>query len=754
MTMQDLTGQILGSYQLRELIGAGGMGAVYRGYQTTLERAVAVKVLSTVLASEPGYVERFYREAKTAAALEHAHIVPVHDFGIQGSLSYVVMRLLTGGTLTDRMQTRAERDKPLPSLGEVASLLRQIASALDYAHSQSVIHRDIKPSNIMFDNQGNAYLVDFGIAKLLEATNALTSTGATMGTPAFMPPEQWRSEELTPAADQYALGATIYALIVGRVPYEATTPYGLMHKHLNEKPDPPHRQQIGVPEAVSIVLERALAKQAGDRFPTATAFAQAFEGAASGQTGEQTGFFTASLVVKKPALPGSLHPAEVPTTVDSPPPRTPAPRAPAMLSGPQSVPAMAAVPVSRPIYRNPLVWAAALVVMAVLVVAGLLLMGGDEDSSDGRGTLGAGAIALAASETPVPTTAPTDEPDPTVTSDGALVVLPTETPAPTETPSLTSSPTTLPSDTPAPTGTSTLTPTLTPSNTPTATPTDLPTATATLTPTPTATFTLTPTVTLSATPTDAPAEVAAADGPVLVVSAMGAYLRERPSYDAPFERVGQGIWPIVGVSADGAWYQVNLNERSGWVRASAFVEVRGDLNAVPVLEAAGDTSEPDTPLARRPMLIIGAMGAYVRVEPSFDARFEAVSRGRLPIVGISADGRWYQVEYRQRTGWVRQSGFVEVEGDLSSVPVVGGDWRRGRRRNGPLLVIGGMGAYVRVRPSFDADFRAVSNVRLVITGISADGLWYRVDANGRTGWVRQSGFVAVEGDLGSVPVVE
>jgi serine/threonine protein kinase len=271
MTIQNLSGQTLGQYELRELLGAGGMGAVYRAYQRNLEREVAVKILSAALIDDTGYVERFYREAKTAAALEHAHIVPVHDFGIQGNVSYVVMRWLTGGTLGERMLQRFEMDQPLPALSEIAEMLRQIASALDYAHSQGVIHRDIKPNNIMFDNQGNAFLVDFGIAKLMHVTSGLTGTGMTMGTPSFMSPEQWRSEELTPAADQYALAATIYALMVGHDPFESSTPYGLMHKHLNEMPRPPHLERDDVPEAISLVMQRAMAKDPEARFGTVTA---------------------------------------------------------------------------------------------------------------------------------------------------------------------------------------------------------------------------------------------------------------------------------------------------------------------------------------------------------------------------------------------------------------------------------------------------------------------------------------------------
>ncbi|HEX3050667.1 MAG TPA: serine/threonine-protein kinase, partial [Aggregatilineaceae bacterium] len=150
--------RMLGQYELRELLGSGGMGAVYRGYQAALKREVAVKVLSQQLAEQPGYLERFIREAEIAAALEHAHIVPIYDYGTQQGVNYIVMRLLTGGSLTQRLRWRAENHEPLPSLREIADLLNQLASALDYAHSKGVIHRDVKPNNVMFDAQGSAYL--------------------------------------------------------------------------------------------------------------------------------------------------------------------------------------------------------------------------------------------------------------------------------------------------------------------------------------------------------------------------------------------------------------------------------------------------------------------------------------------------------------------------------------------------------------------------------------------------------------------
>src|SRR5688572_2403827 len=145
MSVENLVGQQLAQYELRELLGAGGMGAVYRAYQTNLKREVAVKTLLVALAEQTDYVERFNREAEISASLEHAHIVPVHDYGIERNIAYVVMRLLTGGSLAQRLQSSHDEGRALPSLDETADLLRQLASALDYAHSRGVIHRDIKP---------------------------------------------------------------------------------------------------------------------------------------------------------------------------------------------------------------------------------------------------------------------------------------------------------------------------------------------------------------------------------------------------------------------------------------------------------------------------------------------------------------------------------------------------------------------------------------------------------------------------------
>jgi serine/threonine-protein kinase len=287
MNMQDLSGQTLGQYQLQALLGSGGMGTVYRAYQPNLRRTVAVKVLARNTDAKSNYLERFTREAQTAAALEHAHIIPVYDYGTENDINYIVMRYLPGGSFADRLEKANEEGRFLP-LPEITAILTQVAGALDYAHRRGVIHRDIKPGNLMFDTTesllssgGSVFLVDFGIVKLLDGAQ-LTGTMATIGTPAYMPPEQWRGEMVTSASDQYSLGCVVYNALTGRAPFEAPTPYALMIKHVSETLVPPHVIRNDLPPALSAVVGRALAKNPDERYPSVGAFASAFEAAVRG----------------------------------------------------------------------------------------------------------------------------------------------------------------------------------------------------------------------------------------------------------------------------------------------------------------------------------------------------------------------------------------------------------------------------------------------------------------------------------------
>lgn len=315
-SVDNLAGRKLGQYDLRDLLGIGGMGAVYRGHQSSLRRDVAIKVIIPALATHVEFMDRFIREAQTAATLEHPHIAPIYDYGIQDGFSYITMRLMIGGSLADRLSA----SQSLPSLDEVKHVLDALASALDYAHSHGVIHRDIKANNVMFDDQGRAYLVDFGIAKLTNDSTNLTGTGQIIGTPNYMAPEQWRGESITPATDQYALGILVYFMLTGKLPFESPTPYALMHKHLNEIAIPLKVFRPELPEALQKVIEKAIAKQPIDRYPTVGEFAKAFTAAIQSVPVSATGFFTEPLPQRSSKKPAEIFntPTGFPISLDSP----------------------------------------------------------------------------------------------------------------------------------------------------------------------------------------------------------------------------------------------------------------------------------------------------------------------------------------------------------------------------------------------------------------------------------------------------
>jgi serine/threonine protein kinase len=214
-----MIGKTLGGYRIIEQVGMGGMATVFKAYDPSTDRHVAVKILPQQYSTNPSFRARFEREARAIARLEHLHILPVFGYGEEDGITYMVMRYMDTGTLTDLIHQGAM------ALDDAGRLIRQIASALNYAHSKGVIHRDIKPSNILIDDQGNAWLTDFGIAKIVESAVDLTGTGL-IGTPAYMSPEQCRGEkDLSPASDQYSLGIMLFEMVTGRTPYQAETPW-------------------------------------------------------------------------------------------------------------------------------------------------------------------------------------------------------------------------------------------------------------------------------------------------------------------------------------------------------------------------------------------------------------------------------------------------------------------------------------------------------------------------------------------------
>ena len=264
----NLIGRSVGQYRIVEPIGQGGMATVYKAYQPALERFVAIKLLPTRHAIANGFSERFEREARAVAQLNHPNILPILDFGQEDDFSFIVMKLVSSGTLKDQLGKAIE-------LSEVAHIIEQIAAGLDHAHERGILHRDVKPSNILLDENNWVQLTDFGLAKMMAGDEGLTASGVGIGTPAYMSPEQGQGLTVDHRTDIYSLGVVLYETVTGRLPYRAETPMAIIFKHIYEPLTLPRLIRPELPPVIEAVILKALEKKPKDRYASAGEMAQA-----------------------------------------------------------------------------------------------------------------------------------------------------------------------------------------------------------------------------------------------------------------------------------------------------------------------------------------------------------------------------------------------------------------------------------------------------------------------------------------------
>jgi len=351
--MFNIVGKSLGRYHVVEQLGEGGMATVFKAYDSSLERYVAIKVIRTEIVTDQEFMKRFQREARALAQLDHPYILKVLDYGEQDGIPYLVMPFEPCGTLKNRMGT------PWP-YQEAARLLAPIARALECAHQQMIIHRDVKPANILFTPSGTPILSDFGIAKMLDMSESMQLTGAGMGigTPDYMAPEQWLGN-VDARTDIYALGVVFYEMVTGRRPYNADTPAAVMLKHMQDPLPRPRSIVATLPDEVEQIIFKALAKQPEDRYQDMGAFAAALEKLASGPT-----------LQARPGVPMQFD-----ATVRASGTATPAtgPK-PVTVPGPVTAPSASPTPASQAASIKK--WTIGGIAIAALVLVAVCLIGG------------------------------------------------------------------------------------------------------------------------------------------------------------------------------------------------------------------------------------------------------------------------------------------------------------------------------------------------------------------------------------------
>jgi serine/threonine protein kinase/uncharacterized protein YraI len=666
--MSNMIGTKLGQYQIIAEIAKGGMATIYLAYQPMVERYVAVKVIQRSVAGERKLLERFQLEAKLLTQLEHPHILPVYDYNAAHDPPYIVMRYLESGTLKEILN-----ETPLP-LHEIALMLRQVASALDYAHRQGVVHRDIKPSNIMFDRDGNAFLTDFGIAYLTRANSDLTQTGYIIGTPGYMAPEQGKADVQTDhRADIYALGVLLFRLVTGKLPFNADEPMALLQLHQNAPIPSASALNSEVPAEIDTVIATAMAKNPEDRYQSANDLATALIEIVGPSIVNTTKLDTLREAAQRTAPSTEdarrRYEAELANrpSDDTSQTKTREPKEITSVISQAELDRMVATQEStihdaptqpQPTRANRLVLIGGFLGAVVLVLVLMLYLETEQTaqrSIAAAATSNANATSAAAQQTQVAATNQRQT-QMVIISQNQTAQAPTQTQTPTETPTETVTPTL----TETPTSTLTLTPSQTPTRTPTSTRTPAPTATDTPTRTPSPTWTSTST---PATPVvQAARNITARSGP-------------GSNYPAVATVEADESLQIIGISEDLAWYQVMLPEGiPGWVPASgAAITTSGDLNIVPIALAPTETPT-EVPTATPTSTPTATYTPTITPTPTPTATSTPYI-GQLPFVekfNYLNDYFLYNWKSNLRTKWLVESRELWGQGaDASSMVVLG-----------------------------------------------------------------------------------
>ncbi len=363
--MADLVGKTVSKYRIVARLGRGGMAEVYKAYQPGLNRYVAIKVMHSYMIEDKDFIGRFEREALTTGKLRHPNIVQALDFDREGDMYFMVMEYIDGPTLKDEIKARQKANKPF-TLKEIARIFTALCSALDYAHSRGMVHRDLKPANVMINEQGQVVLTDFGIARILGATQ-FTATGALSGTPAYMSPEQGQGERGDERSDIYALGVILYELVTGAVPYEADTPFAVILQHINQPLPLPSKVNPQIPEAVERVVLKSMSKNPDDRYQTAGEMAKALRAAVNLNPGQE--YLPLPTIASRPELQ-ELAPSDEFTALNTAPA---APNAEATLRSQQSGATTVAAPAKGGLPTLLLIGGSAAALLIVAAIIGVFV---------------------------------------------------------------------------------------------------------------------------------------------------------------------------------------------------------------------------------------------------------------------------------------------------------------------------------------------------------------------------------------------